>query len=110
MKIELIRSFVEDNGIKNVDEVTNYITSKMCILSIDNVLAFIKEVKLMENDNITLDEIIEDMNISIFDKPLTKEESSPTTLQVATHEDYEDCEDEDYCEDEDWDDVMKDAA
>ena len=110
---ELIRSFVEDNGIKNVDEVTNYITSKMCILSIDNVLAFIKEVKLMENDNITLDEIIEDMNISIFDKPLTKEESSPTTLQVATHEDYEDCEDcedEDYCEDEDWDDVMKDAA
>ena len=107
---ELIRSLVEDNGIKNIDEVTNYIISKMCILSIDNVLAFIKEIKLLENENMTLDEIIEDMNISVFDKPLTKEESSSNILHVAVHEDCEDCEDEDYCEDEDWDDVMKEAA
>lgn len=61
--IELIRTLVEDNGIEKVDEVTNFIIDNIKLLSIDNVLSFIKEVKLF-GDSLTLEELIEDMNIS----------------------------------------------
>ena len=99
---ELIRSLVEDNGVKNIDEVTKYITTKMCILSIDNVLAFIKEVKMLEDEDMTLDEIIEDMNISVFDKPLTYENEVEDGCEDYDDDDEDDEDDNECCiEDED---------
>jgi len=91
--IELIQSLVEDNGISKVEETTNFIINNIELLSIDNVLSFIKEVKLF-GDEFTLDEIIEDMNISL-NKQKTNAPINSVTLSIDSEDDEDDDDDAD---------------
>lgn len=55
---------VDDFNIKNKEEVIKFCTEKIQLLSMDNICSFLTEVKLLEDDNVTLDDIINIMNIS----------------------------------------------
>ena len=83
--IELIETLVKDNGIEKVKETTDFIIDNIKLLSIDNVLSFIKEVKLFGNE-FTLDDIIEDMNISLNEQK-TNTTVNPTASSINTVED-----------------------
>lgn len=52
----------EDKGVKNIDEVVNFINKYMKVKSFDNISAFLDEVVLFED--IPLTQIAKDMNIS----------------------------------------------
>lgn len=60
-----IRFMAEDKGIKNIDEVVNFINEYMEVKSFDNISAFLDEVKMFED--IPLEELIVPMNISTSD-------------------------------------------
>lgn len=64
--LELISTLVADSGIakEKVEETTAFIISNIKYLSIDNVLSFLSEVLFMEDEDFSLEEILEDMNIS----------------------------------------------
>lgn len=57
-----VRSMAEDKGVKNIDEVVNFIIKHIEVKSFDNILAFLDEVVLFED--VPLDKLIKDMNIS----------------------------------------------
>ena len=58
-----VRAIAEDKGVKNIDEVVNFIIEHMEVKSFDNISAFLDEVVLFEN--ISLAELATDMNISL---------------------------------------------
>lgn len=58
-----VRYMAEDKGVKNIDEVVNFIIEHMEVKSFDNISAFLDEVVLFENT--PLDKLAKDMNISI---------------------------------------------
>lgn len=62
----LVRAIAEDKGVKNIDEVVNFIIERMEVKSFDNISSFIDEVLLFED--ISLEEIAEIMNISLTEK------------------------------------------
>lgn len=108
--IELIETLVKDNEIENVEETTNFIIDNIKLLSIDNVLSFIKEVKLFGSE-FTLDEIIEDMNISLNNKKPSLANAIDIGFISTKNDNYEDdFDDADDDHEEDWGDVMKEAA
>ena len=108
--IELIETLVKDNGIENVKETTDFIINNIKLLSIDNVLSFIKEVKLFGSE-FTLDEIIEDMNISLNNKKPSLANAIDIGFISTKNDNYEeDDDDTDDDHEEDWGDVMKEAA
>lgn len=108
--IELIETLVKDNEIENVEETTNFIIDNIKLLSIDNVLSFIKEVKLFGSE-FTLDEIIEDMNISLNNKKPSLANAIDIGFISTKNDNYEeDDDDTDDDHEEDWGDVMKEAA
>lgn len=57
-----VRYMAEDKGVKNIDEVVNFINKYMKVKSFDNISAFLDEVVLFED--IPLTQIAKDMNIS----------------------------------------------
>lgn len=108
--IELIETLVKDNGIENVKETTDFIIDNIKLLSIDNVLSFIKEVKLFGSE-FTLDEIIEDMNISLNNKKPSLANTIDIGFISTKNDNYEeDDDDTDDDHEEDWGDTMKEAA
>ena len=58
---------IEDKQIKNAKEVENFVKNKFRLPSIDNINAFLNEVKELESENISLEEIIKYMNINIVE-------------------------------------------
>ena len=63
--IELISSIVADYKVNDPLKTTDFIIRNMRLLSIDNVISFLNEVVLFQDDeNMTLENILEDMNIS----------------------------------------------
>lgn len=70
-----VRYMAEDKGIKNIDEVVNFINKHMKVKSFDNIAAFLDEVILFEN--ISLAKLAKDMNISLEDI----EEEDKTSFQ-----------------------------
>ena len=63
--IELIASIVKDYNVKNPEKVADFIIRNIRLLSIDNVISFLNEVLLLQDDeDYTLETILEDMNIS----------------------------------------------
>lgn len=108
--IELIETLVKDNEIENVKEITDFIIDNIKLLSIDNVLSFIKEAKLFGSE-FTLDEIIEDMNISLNNKKPSLANAIDIGFISTKNDNYEeDDDDTDDDHEEDWGDVMKEAA
>lgn len=58
-----VRYMAEDKGVKNIDEVVNFIIEHMEVKSFDNISAFLDEVVLFED--IPLDKLAKDMNLSL---------------------------------------------
>lgn len=71
---------IKDMGIKDVETVSTYCKENIKLLSMDNIVSFLNEVKLLEeeltNNEITLDEVIEIMNIA------TKNEKQTTSAEA----------------------------
>lgn len=57
-----IRSIAEDKGVKNIDEVVDFIMKRIQVKSFDNISALLDEVNLFEDT--PLEELAKDMNIS----------------------------------------------
>ena len=99
--LEFLDILIKDMGIKNVEEVSKYCRENIKLLSMDNIVAFLNEIKLLENEECTLDEIISVMNI---DHVSPKEESEQKSEELQYHEhdeeDYNeiDCDDYDDCD------------
>lgn len=60
----------DDFNIKNKEEVIEFCKSNIKLLSMDNIVSFMSEVKMLENEDISLQEIIDIMNISSDNKPV----------------------------------------
>ena len=88
--LEFLDLLIEDMGIKNVEEVSSYCRENISLLSMDNIVAFLNEVKLLEDEDCTLDEIISVMNIATKNAPKTSTETSETDDDEYDNEDYED--------------------
>lgn len=73
-----IRFMAEDKGIKNIDEVVNFINEYMEVKSFDNISAFLDEVKMFED--IPLKELIAPMNISASKNYTSKEINKEATI------------------------------
>ena len=58
---------IEDKQIKNAKEVEEFVKTRFKLTSIDNINAFLDEVKELESENISLEEIIKYMNINIVE-------------------------------------------
>lgn len=78
----------DDFGIKNKEEVVKFCKENIKLLSMDNIISFMSEVKMLEDEDISLQEIINIMNIST--------ENIPTKVSdtVEYDEEYDDeCDD-----------------
>lgn len=80
-----IRFMAEDKGIKNIDEVVDFIDSYMEVKSFDNISAFLDEVKMFED--VPLEELIKPMNISKSDDYTPK--SNKNNKETNTEADVE---------------------
>lgn len=65
--VELIEQLVKDFEVKNPENVCEFIKLKFRLMSMDNICSFLHEVKTFENEDFTLDELIEIMNIGCKD-------------------------------------------
>jgi SpoVK/Ycf46/Vps4 family AAA+-type ATPase len=80
----------DDFGIKNKEEVVKFCKENIKLLSMDNIISFMSEVKMLEDEDISLQEIINIMNIST--------ENIPTKVSDTVEYDDE-CDDCDECND-----------
>lgn len=64
---EYAKLICEDKGLDNADEVVKFILDKISCPSIDNILSFVDEILLTKEYNLTLDEVLEFMNINIVE-------------------------------------------
>lgn len=60
----------DDFGIKNKEEVVKFCKDNIKLLSMDNIVSFMSEVKMLEDEDISLQEIINIMNISTENIPI----------------------------------------
>lgn len=63
---EFLPFLLEQYNITNKEEVTEFITNRMKLPSIDNMLALIKEVKLLEDKDYSIEMVAKFMNIEII--------------------------------------------
>lgn len=96
--LEFLDVLINDMGIKNVEEVSKFCRENIRLLSMDNIVAFLNEIKMLEDEDITLEEIISVMNI---DHVQSKGETSGEEPIDEDDEDDDDYDDEDY---DDYDD------
>lgn len=85
--LEFLDVLINDMGIKNVEEVSKFCRENIRLLSMDNIVAFLNEIKMLEDEDITLEEIISVMNI---DHVQTKGETSGEEPIDENDEDDED--------------------
>lgn len=78
----------DDFNIKNKEEVVEFCKNNIELLSMDNIVSFMSEVKMLEDEDISLQQIIDIMNIS------TKGKSGDTPI-TAFYEDEIDYDDND---------------
>lgn len=94
--LEFLDVLIEDMGIKNVEEVSKFCRENIRLLSMDNIVAFLNEIKMLEDEDITLEEIISVMNIDHiqFKGETSKEESIDNEGdKYELPENYDDCDD-----------------
>lgn len=77
----------DDFGIKNKEEVVEFCKENIKLLSMDNVVSFMSEVKMLEDEDVSLQEIISIMNIS------TENVSTKVSDTVECDEEYDECDD-----------------
>ena len=77
----------KEKGVENIEEIVNFIVNNIKYPSIDNISSFIDEVIFTKEWNLSLNEILEFMNINVGEGPISEEEKDDD-------DDYEgDCED-----------------
>lgn len=64
--LEFLPMIVEDLKIKNPEKVIEFCKKEIKLLSIDNIFAFLQEIKLLEDTNDNLDDIISILNIDTY--------------------------------------------
>ena len=100
--LEFLDVLIEDMGIKNVEEVSKFCRENIKLLSMDNIVAFLNEVKMLEDENITLEEIISVMNIDHVqskgetskEEPIDKDDEDNEDdfdIEPIDYDDYEEC-------------------
>lgn len=99
--LEFLDVLINDMGIKNVEEVSKFCRENIRLLSMDNIVAFLNEIKMLEDEDITLDEIISVMNIDHVQSKGTSSEEEPIDEDDEDDEDDFDVEPIDY---DDYDD------
>lgn len=67
---------IEDKQIKDAKKVEEFIKTKFKLPSIDNINAFLNEIKELENEDISLDDIIKYMNINLTNDSLNSNNTS----------------------------------
>ena len=72
----------EDKGVKNIDEVVNFINEYMKVKSFDNISAFLDEVVLFED--ISLAQLAKDMNIST--KEIKEKNENEEEFYILNHD------------------------
>lgn len=83
----------DDFGIKNKKEVVKFCKENIKLLSMDNIVSFMSEVKMLEDEDISLQEIINIMNIST--------ENIPTKVSdTVEYDDEYDNKDNEYSDDD----------
>lgn len=90
---EFLPFLLEQYNITNKEEVTEFITNRMKLPSIDNMLALIKEVKLLEDKNYSIEMVAKFMNMEIIGEiklPETPEVEKKETIRHSepTVEEY----------------------
>ena len=78
--LEFLDPIIADLGIKNAKEVSEYCRNNIKLLSMDNIVSFLNEVKMLEDEDVSLDEIISVMNID------TKQPKQITTDAIPSEE------------------------
>jgi SpoVK/Ycf46/Vps4 family AAA+-type ATPase len=88
---------IEDKQIKNAKEVEEFIKTKFKLPSIDNINAFLNEIKELEDEDLSLDDIIKYMNINLNDSSTPNITPDTDSISIAIDED-------------DLDDLLMEAA
>lgn len=78
---EYAEMIAKDRSLENIEEVVNFITTKIKFPSIDNICSFIDEIVFTKEMQLTLDEVLYFMNINVDEK------TSPT---ICPQDDYDD--------------------
>lgn len=89
---------IEDKQIKNAKEVEEFIKTKFKLPSIDNINAFLNEIKELEDEDLSLDNIIKYMNINLNDSSTPDITPDTDSISIAIDED------------DDLDDLFMEAA
>lgn len=89
---------IEDKQIKNAKEVEEFIKTKFKLPSIDNINAFLNEIKELEDEDLSLDDIIKYMNINLNDSSTPDITPDTDSISIAIDED------------DDLDDLLMEAA
>ena len=89
---------IEDKQIKNAKEVEEFIKTKFKLPSIDNINAFLNEIKELEDEDLSLDDIIKYMNINLNDSSTSYITPDTDSISIAIDED------------DDLDDLLMEAA
>lgn len=76
---------IENKEIKNAEIVRKFIEKRFKLPSIDNMNAFLNEVKDLEDENISLDDIVKCMNINTY--PLKQSSTESTSEEIKTNSD-----------------------
>ena len=77
----------KEKSVENIEEIVNFIVNNIKYPSIDNISSFIDEVIFTKEWNLSLNEVLEFMNINVGEGPISEEEKDDD-------DDYEgDCED-----------------
>lgn len=88
---------IEDKQIKNAKEVEEFIKTKFKLPSIDNINAFLNEIKELEDEDLSLDDIIKYMNINLNNSSTPDITPDTDSISIAIDED-------------DLDDLLMEAA
>jgi hypothetical protein len=83
---EYAEMIAKDRNLENVEEVVNFITTKIKFPSIDNICSFIDEIVFTKEMQLTLDEVLYFMNINVDEK------TSPTICPQDDCDDLDDLE------------------
>lgn len=89
---------IEDKQIKNAKKVEEFIKTKFKLPSIDNINAFLNEIKELEDEDLSLDDIIKYMNINLNDSSTPDITPDTDSISIAIDED------------DDLDDLLMEAA
>lgn len=89
---------IEDKQIKNAKEVEEFIKTKFMLPSIDNINAFLNEVKELEDEDISLDSIIKYMNINLNNNPSNSNNTLSADDSVYIKSEPEISFDDQFCE------------